>query len=216
MLGGSGEQYRRERRASLHTRRSRPRTQPLPLARRPGDVSSERDHRRAARYESATILRGRYEDPKATVQLLVPKQVIAETLDLVFRVKHFFDAQALLVGVPRRCCLRWWCCCHSACGVGEMETMFKIGCARWMIFRCKRGDRDRRCVGVAIAVALTWLIMAEARLSRSSRHTLAWRSAARRPVAKPRVAVVNYPLWYFTKRIAGRSRRYHLSRSARG
>jgi putative ABC transport system permease protein len=48
--------------------------------------------------KSATILRGRYEDPKATTQLLVPKQVISETLDLVFRVKRFFDAQALLVG----------------------------------------------------------------------------------------------------------------------
>ena len=48
--------------------------------------------------KSATILRGRYEDPKATVQLLVPEQVMAETFDLVFRVKHFFDAQAAIVG----------------------------------------------------------------------------------------------------------------------
>ena len=31
--------------------------------------------------------------------MLVPKQVISETFDFVFRVKRFFDAQALLVGM---------------------------------------------------------------------------------------------------------------------
>ncbi len=84
--------------------------------------------------KSATILRGRYEDPKATVQLLVPKQVISETLDLVFRVKRFFDAQSLLVGVATALLLALVVLLSLRLRRGEMETMFKIGCARWMMF----------------------------------------------------------------------------------
>src|SRR5262249_37836309 len=39
--------------------------------------------------KSAAILRGRYQDPKSLVQLLVPKTVVSELLELVFRVKRF-------------------------------------------------------------------------------------------------------------------------------
>ena len=84
--------------------------------------------------KSAAILRGRYQDPKATVQLLVPQQVVAETLDLVFRVKRFFDAQSLLVGVAMGLLLALVVLLSLRLRRGEMETMFKIGCARRMVF----------------------------------------------------------------------------------
>ena len=84
--------------------------------------------------KSAAILRGRYQDPKATVQLLAPQQVVAETLDLVFRVKRFFDAQSLLVGVATGLLLALVVLLSLRLRRGEMETMFKIGCARWMVF----------------------------------------------------------------------------------
>jgi len=41
------------------------------------NVSRQRNYHRPHDTKSATILRGRYEDPKATVQLLVPKQVLS-------------------------------------------------------------------------------------------------------------------------------------------
>lgn len=158
----------------------------------------------------ATILRGRYEDPKATVQLLVPKQVISETLDLVFRVKRFFDAQALLVGVATGLLLALVVLLSLRLRRGEMETMFKIGCARWMVFGMQATEVIIVvALGVLVAGALTWLVIVE--LGVSNGHHVAGVPAApagtetsqRVEAAKPRVAVVNYPLWYFAKRIAG-------------
>ncbi len=160
--------------------------------------------------KSATILRGRYEDPKATVQLLVPKQVIAETLDLVFRVKRFFDAQSLLLGVATVLLLSLVLLLSWRLRRGEMETMFKIGCARWMTFGMQSVEIVIVLVaGVAIAAGSTWLVIGQFGISRG-------KAVASNPVAqggaplwprpanaKLRVAVANYPLWYFTTRIAG-------------
>jgi zinc transport system substrate-binding protein len=155
--------------------------------------------------ESSAILRGRYEDPKATVQLLVPKQVVAETLDLVFRVKHFFDAQALLVGVTTVLLLALVVLLSLRLRRGEMETMFKIGCARWMIFWMQATEIVIVvAVGVAIAGGLSWVVLRELGLSVSQANVAP--STGSVPLAshvKKQVAVVNYPLQYFTKRIAG-------------
>jgi putative ABC transport system permease protein len=153
--------------------------------------------------KSATILRGHYEDPKATVQLLAPKQVISETLDLVFRVKRFFDAQALLVGGAMALLLALVVLLSLRLRRGEMETMFKIGCARWMTFGMQAAEIVIVVVaGVAIAGALTWLVIAKFGISNGHVGAASTTAQVSAP-AKLRVAVVNYPLWYFTKRIAG-------------
>jgi len=155
--------------------------------------------------KSAAILRGRYQDPKATVQLLVPKQVIAETLDLVFRVKHFFDVQALLVGATTALLLALVVMLSLRLRRGEMETMFKIGCARWMMFWMQATEIVIVVVtGVAVAGALSWVVLRELGLSGSRTAVApATASVSLAGNAKKRVAVVNYPLQYFTKRIAG-------------
>jgi zinc transport system substrate-binding protein len=63
--------------------------------------------------------------------------------------------------------------------------------------------------GVAIAAGLTWLVVGEFGISsgQAAAANLAAQGGApatpAAPGAKPRVAVANYPLWYFTKRIAG-------------
>jgi putative ABC transport system permease protein len=155
--------------------------------------------------KSATILRGRYEDPKATVQLLVPKQVISETLDLVFRVKRFFDAQALLVGTAMALLLALVVLLSLRLRRGEMETMFKIGCSRMTIFWLQATEiLIVVLAGIAIAAGLSWMVLQNLGLS-SARTNLQSSTFNLQPsaAAKPRVAVVNYPLWYFTKRIAG-------------
>jgi putative ABC transport system permease protein len=155
--------------------------------------------------ESSAILRGRYQDPKATVQLLVPKQVVAETLDLVFRVKHFFDAQALLVGVTTVLLLALVVLLSLRLRRGEMETMFKIGCARWMIFSMQATEIVIVVVvGAAIAGGLSWLVLHELGLSGSRSNAAPAAASVSSPArVKKQVAVVNYPLQYFTKRIAG-------------
>ncbi len=156
--------------------------------------------------ESSAILRGRYQDPKATVQLLVPKQIVAETLDLVFRVKRFFDAQALVVGVTTVLLLALVMLLSLRLRRGEMETMFKIGCARWMIFWMQATEIVIVLIaGVAIAGGLSWIVLCELGLSGSRTGTAPIATMVQQPTvhSKKRVAVVNYPLQYFTKRIAG-------------
>jgi len=160
--------------------------------------------------KSATILRGRYEDPKATAQLLAPKQVISETLDLVFRVKRFFDSQAALVGGAMALLLALVVLLSLRLRRGEMETMFKIGCARWMIFGMQAAEvAIVMTAGVAIAAVLTWLVIGKFGIAGGQAAAANAASgggapaAASAPGAKPRVAVANYPLWYFTRRIAG-------------
>jgi putative ABC transport system permease protein len=160
--------------------------------------------------KSATILRGRYEDAKATAQLLAPKQVIAETFDLVFRMKQFFDAQALLVGGATALLLALVILLSLRLRRGEMETLFKLGCARWMACAMQTAEIVIVVVaGVAIAVALAWVVLNKFGLS-GGRDVAAGASVSgggsawpRALAGKPRVAVVNYPLYYFTKRIAG-------------
>lgn len=152
--------------------------------------------------KSAAILRGRYQDPKSTVQLLVPKQVVAETLDLVFRVKRFFDAQAWLVGVATALLLALVVLLSLRLRRGEMETMFKIGCARWMMFWLQATEIVIVvAVGVVIAGGLSWVVLREFGLGGTPANVAP--AVAQTAKAKKRVAVVNYPLRYFTKRIAG-------------
>jgi len=62
--------------------------------------------------------------------------------------------------------------------------------------------------GVAIAAALTWVVVGKFGISggeAAAANLAAQGAPAAQPAAgaKPRVAVANYPLWYFTKRIAG-------------
>jgi putative ABC transport system permease protein len=155
--------------------------------------------------KSAAILRGRYQDPKSLVQLLVPKTVVSETLDLVFRVKRFFDAQALLVGVATALLLSLVVLLSLRLRRGEMETMFKIGCARrTIIWLLATEIVIVVAVGITIAVGLSWVVLQNLGLS-SPRSSIPRSTAnVQQPKhAKKRVAVVNYPLQYFTKRIAG-------------
>jgi putative ABC transport system permease protein len=162
-------------------------------------IASPRDEK------SSAILRGRYLDPKSLVQLLVPKTVVSEALDLIFRVKRFFDAQALLVGVATALLLSLVVLLSLRLRRGEMETMFKIGCARMTIIWLLATELlIVVAAGTAIAVGLSWVVLEN--LGLSSLQAKGQRSTAsvqRLTGPKKRVAVVNYPLQYFTKRIGG-------------
>ena len=168
--------------------------------------------------KSAAILRGRYVDPKATVQLLVPTQIITETLDLVFRVKRFFDAQALLVGITMAMLLALILLLSMRLRRGEMQTMFKIGCGRRMIFWLQATEiLIVLTAGIAIAAAASWVVLSQLGPSVArAKFVNASSSPVARAGGKKRVAVTNYPLHYFTQRIARRSCGYRLPRTARG
>ena len=155
--------------------------------------------------KSSAILRGRYQDSKSTVQLLVPRTVVADTLDIIFRVKRFFDAQAVLVGTAMALLLALVVLLSLRLRHGEMETMSKLGCARRTIFCLVAAELGIvGGVGAAMALGLSWLTVANFGLATSRADvTRPNPSVAPSSDAKKRVAVVNYPLDYFTRRIAG-------------
>jgi len=155
--------------------------------------------------KSAAILRGRYQAPNARAQLLTPKAVVAETFELVFRVKRLFDAQAVLVGAAMAVLLALVVMLSLRLRRGEMETMFKIGCARSTLIALVATEMAIVfAAGIGLAGGLSWLAVRQLGLGSA-------RAAVRPSVmnvqnpspARKRVAVVNYPLQYFTRRIAG-------------
>jgi putative ABC transport system permease protein len=83
--------------------------------------------------KAATLLRGRYQGPEATVQILAASSVVEELLGLVFRVKRFFDANAALVGVATGLFLLLVVLLSLRLRRPEMETLFRLGCARGLI-----------------------------------------------------------------------------------
>jgi putative ABC transport system permease protein len=82
---------------------------------------------------SATLLRGRYQGPESSVQILVARSVVEELMGLVFRIKRFFDANAALVGVATGLFLLLVVLLSVRLRRPEMETLFRLGCARGLI-----------------------------------------------------------------------------------
>jgi putative ABC transport system permease protein len=85
--------------------------------------------------KSAALLRGRYQGPEATVQILAARSVVEELLGLVFRVKRFFDVNAVLVAAATGLFLLLVVVLSLRLRRPEMETMFRLGCARGLMAR---------------------------------------------------------------------------------
>jgi putative ABC transport system permease protein len=102
---------------------------------------------------SATLLRGRYQGPEATVQMLVARTVVEELLGLVFRIKRFFDANAALVGVATGLFLLLVVLLSVRLRRPEMETLFRLGCARGLIAKLVAMELFA-IGGVSLALAL--------------------------------------------------------------
>jgi putative ABC transport system permease protein len=84
---------------------------------------------------SAALLRGRYQGPEATVQILAARSVVEELLGLVFRIKRFFDANAALVAAATSLFLLLVVMLSLRLRRPEMDTMFRLGCARGLMAR---------------------------------------------------------------------------------
>lgn len=114
--------------------------------------------------KSAAILRGRYADPKTTVQILVPTQIMSEMIEIVFSIKKFFDAQAFMVGLAMVLLLALVVLLSLRLRRGEMETMFNLGCARGVIFALQATEIVLVLVaGAMIATGLAYLVLLQLR-----------------------------------------------------
>jgi putative ABC transport system permease protein len=65
-----------------------------------------------------------------TRELLEPQVVVSELMGLVFRIKRFFDANAIVVGATTALLVALVLLLSWRLREREMATLFKIGCAR--------------------------------------------------------------------------------------
>lgn len=113
--------------------------------------------------KSATLLRGRYQVPDATVQILVPRGVVEELLGLVFRIKRFFDANAALVGAATAAFLLLVVLLSLRLRRPELETLFRLGCARGLTTRLVAVELTGLALVSAVvaltAARITWALV---------------------------------------------------------
>ena len=84
-------------------------------------------------HKSATLLKARY-NVSETQRMLVPEVVITELMELVFKVKRFFDANFALITVSTVLFIVLVVLLSRRIRAREMETMYKIGCSRMTVF----------------------------------------------------------------------------------
>jgi putative ABC transport system permease protein len=95
-----------------------------------------------------TILQGRYEAESADLQFARPGNVVRELMSMIFRIKQFFDANAILIGISTGLLLVLVVMLSLRLRQREMETMFKLGCSRSTIAMLQVGE-----MGIIFAVA---------------------------------------------------------------
>ena len=76
------------------------------------------------------LMLGRYQRDDAMAQMSKPIDEVENLMQLVFRVQRFFNANALLIGASTALLLVLVVLLSIRLRAGEMQTMFKIGCAR--------------------------------------------------------------------------------------
>jgi putative ABC transport system permease protein len=108
---------------------------------------------------AATILRGRYLDADNPVQLILPRDVIGELVDRIFRIKALLDAVTLIIGVAAFAAVGLAIFLSYRLRAREMQTAFKIGARRGMILRLLMAETVMLlcCAGV-IAFAATLVV----------------------------------------------------------
>ncbi|MDA1014260.1 MAG: ABC transporter permease [Planctomycetota bacterium] len=85
--------------------------------------------------KSATLLMGRFVDPNARAQALVPAEVVEELMNLVFRRQRMMNAMSVVLGVVTSAFVALVTSLSLRLRQREMETLFKLGCGRWTIVK---------------------------------------------------------------------------------
>ncbi len=107
--------------------------------------------------KSGTILRARLEADDA-LQPIVPRVVLDETFEIVFRVKRFFDANTVLVTTSTALFLALVIVLNWKIRERERETLFKIGAGRSIIVKLTAIELGLvLAAGGAIAGGVVWI-----------------------------------------------------------
>jgi putative ABC transport system permease protein len=99
--------------------------------------------------KAATILKSRY-NVSETRQMLAPLAVVDELMEIVFKVKRFFDANFAMITLVTILFVLLVVLLSMRIRKREMETMFKIGCSRMTLFLLQLAE-----LSIIVAVSLT-------------------------------------------------------------
>jgi putative ABC transport system permease protein len=102
--------------------------------------------------KSQTLLIGRYRNAATGGQLVQPAKVINELMSLVFQVKRFFDANAILIAISTVLLLSLIVVLSLKIREGEMQTMFKVGASRGTILKLQLAELGLIFLAAAILV----------------------------------------------------------------
>jgi putative ABC transport system permease protein len=80
--------------------------------------------------KAQTILEGQYDSAANPYQFVVPTERVDELMNMVFRIKLFFDANALLVAISTLLLLSLVVVLSLRLRNREMQTMVRIGCSK--------------------------------------------------------------------------------------
>ena len=106
--------------------------------------------------KSRTLLRGRYLDASASLQVVRPAEVIDTLIDNIFRIRNVVDAIILLVGGATLLALMLIFVLSLKLRQREMDTNFRLGCSKATIARLMIAEL---VIIVTISVVLCSLIL---------------------------------------------------------
>lgn len=109
--------------------------------------------------KNETILQGYYETEKPNAQFAKPSVVVRELMSIVFQVKKFFDANAVLIAVSTSLLLFLVILLSLKLRHREMQTMSKIGCNRGTLAMLQIGELGFifTFAGILLAAAV-WVV----------------------------------------------------------
>ncbi len=109
--------------------------------------------------KSSTLLQGHYVDGIDEFQIVRPIEVIENLMSMIFRVKRFFDANAILIAVSTVLLLGLVVMLSLQLRRREMQTMFKIGCNRSTMMLMQFWEMIIVFLVASILVAVTtWVV----------------------------------------------------------
>ena len=109
--------------------------------------------------KAATILKGRYR-MSPTEQMLVPMQVVAELMGIVFQVKRFFDANFALICLTTLLFVVLIVMLSLRIRRREMDTLFRIGCSKSTVAMMQVTELCiMLLISVAVAAVLSSLLL---------------------------------------------------------
>ena len=110
--------------------------------------------------KSGALLRGRYLDADASLQVVRPDEVIDTLIDNIFRIRNVLDAVILLVGGATLLALMLVFALSLKLRQREMDTNFRLGCSKATIVRLMIAELAIIVTISAALCTLTLLIVA--------------------------------------------------------